>query len=159
MLVKDTIIMTEIERIGEHFRANISNRFLRPILLQLSLDKYVWTLLEHLTEKHEHYQYQGSHFDDLYRQTLAGARFVAAARRDLLPNLRYRFDNSSSEGQEKILRDMAVHNFASNLKVFADMLKELYDKLVLLDQKAARNKRPFYLSIPELKGIDQLLEG
>jgi hypothetical protein len=156
--IRDTQIIRLIERIGEHYRMNISNRFIRPALLQLSLDKQSWDLLDILTEKIEQYRYQGFSLDELYRQIVASARFVAAARRELAPGLRHRLSGDSS-GPDRVLRDMAVNNFASNLQLFADLVNELYVKLVELDKIDAKGRRPLYLSMPELQDIGRMLVG
>ena len=156
MHVKDIIIMTQIERIGVHFRTNISSRFIRPILLQLSLEKEVWTYLEDFTEMHTHYQDQGYSLEELYRQVIFAARFISVTRRELVPNLRFRFNNNP-DSPDRILRDMAVNNFASNLKVFAEMISELYANLLKIDKKNTKNRRPLYLSMPELEKVESML--
>lgn len=158
MPVRDARITRLIERIGEHYRINISNRFIRPALLQLPIEKQSWDLIEALTEKVEQYQYQGYHIDELYRQIAAAARFVGHARRDLGSSLRNRLSGGSS-ASDKVLRDMAVNNFASNLQLFADLVNELYVNLVELDKLEAKGKRPVYMSIPELQDIGRLLVG
>ena len=157
MQVREAHIIRLVERIGEHYRTNISNRFIRPTLLQLPLEKQSWDQIETLTEKIEQYRYQGFHLDELYRQIMAAARFVAVTRRDLVPSLRTRF--AGGTGPDKVLRDMAVNNFGSNLKLFADLLNELYVNLVELDKKNAKGRRPFYMSIPELDDVGRLLIG
>ena len=151
--VKDAVIMRLIEQISEHYRTNISNRFIRPALLQLSLDKTTWDMIEALTEKFEQFRYQGFHLDELYRQIAASAKFVYATRNEIAPTLRYRLTSSGSSGAEKVLRDMAVNNFSHNLKVFADLLYDLYVKLAELDRAAAKGKRPIYEQMPELADI------
>jgi len=156
--VRDARIIRLIERIGEHYRSNISNRFIRPALLQLPIEKQTWDLIESLTEKVEQYQYQGYHLDELYRQISAASRFVGHARRDLVPALRSRI-GGGSDGADRVLRDMAVNNFASNLQLFADLVNELYVNLVDLDKAEAKGKRPVYMSIPELADIGRLLVG
>jgi len=63
-------------------------------------------------------------------------------------------------GHNKTLRDMAVSNFSSNLKVFSDLLNELYVSLVEMDKKDAGDARqPVYSQIPELYNIGRLLVG
>ena len=151
--VKDGYIMRLVERISEHYRANISNRFIRPALLQLSLEKATWDQIETLTEKFEQFRYQGFHLDELYRQIAASARFVYATRSEIAPSLRYRLGNTGASGVDKVLRDMAINNFSFNLQLFADMLYDLYIKLAEIDQAAAKGKRPLYKQIPELAGI------
>ena len=158
MQVREAHIIRKIEQIGEHYRANISNRFIRPALLQLPLEKQSWDLIETLTEKIEQYRYQGFHLDELYRQIIAAARFVAITRRDMVPTLRSRLAGGSSSA-DRVLQDMAVSNFASNLQVFADLVNELYVELVELDKADTKGRRPLYLTISELKDIGRLLVG
>ncbi|MCL2319613.1 MAG: hypothetical protein FWC45_05975 [Treponema sp.] len=158
LLVREAHIIRLVERIGEHYRTNISNRFIRPALLQLPLEKQSWDLIEVLTEKIEQFRYQGFHLDELYRQIVAAARFVSITRRDLVPSLRARLSGNGS-GSDRVLREMAVNNFSSNLQVFADLVNELYINLVELDKADAKGRRPQYMSIPELQDIGRLLVG
>jgi hypothetical protein len=157
--VRDAQVIRLIERISEHYRTNISNRFIRPALLQLPLEKQAWDLLEILTEKTEQYQYQGFHLDELYRQIAAAAHFVALTRRELVPGLRNRLNARGGAGPDKVLRDMAVNNFGSNLQLFADLVNELYINLVELDKIDAKGRRPLYMQMPELADIGRMLVG
>jgi hypothetical protein len=159
MQIQDPQIIRLIERIGEHYRTNISNRFIRPALLQLPLENQSWDLIEVLMEKVDQFRYQGYHLDELYRQIAAAARFVALARRELVPGLRSRQDNSGISGSDKVLRDMAVNNFASNLQLFADLLNELFIKLVEIDKLDSKGHMPLYVQLPELQEIGRQLVG
>jgi len=156
--VRDAKVIRLIEQIGEHYRSNISNRYIRPALLQLPLDKMTWDQIEVLTEKIEQFRYQGFHLDELYRQISAAARFVSLARRELVPNLRTRLGNSSSSA-DKVLRNMAVNNFGSNLQLFADLLNELYVLLVELDKLDAKGRKPVFMQLAELSDIGRQLVG
>ena len=156
--IKDPHVIRLIEQIGEHYRTNISNRFLRPVLLQLQIDKTTWDQIEILTEKYELFVYQGFHLDELYRQIAACARFVEVARNGMVPSLRSKL-NHTPNSPDKILRDMAASNFSSNLQVFADLLHELYVNLAEIDKASARKKPPVYSQIPELSNIGRLLVG
>jgi hypothetical protein len=159
MQIQDPQIIRLIDRIGEHYRTNISNRFIRPILLQLPLEKQSWDFIEILMEKGDQFRYQGYHLDELYRQIAAAARFVALARRELVPGLRSRQDHSGVSGSDKVLRDMAVNNFASNLQLFADLVNELFVKLVELDKLDSKGHMPLYAQLPELQEIGRQLVG
>jgi hypothetical protein len=150
--------MRLIERISEHYKTNISNRFIRPALLQLALDKPTWDNIENMTEKFDQYRYQGVHLDELYRMIAAVARFVYATRNEIAPNLKYRLNISSSSGSDRVLQDMAVNNFTSNLHLFADLVYELYEKTREIDIAMTKDKRPLFQTIPELSDItNQLL--
>jgi hypothetical protein len=154
--IKDTYVIALIEQIGEHYRTNISNRFLRPVLLQLQIDKSTWDQVEILTEKMEMFRYQGFHLDELYRQIASCARLVQAARHEMVPTLRSKL-SSGPDGPDKVLRDMAANNFMSNLQVFANRLNELYKALVEMDRAESKGKLPVYTQIPELFDISRQL--
>jgi hypothetical protein len=124
----------------------------------MSLDKQTWNLIDVLTEKVEQYRLQGFPLDELYRQVAAAARFVSVVRREIAPGLRARLSGGPS-GPDRVLRDMAVNNFAPNLQIFADLINELYVKLVEIDKAEAKGRRPLYLSIPELQDIGRMLVG
>jgi len=155
--IKDPHIIRLLEQIGDHYKTNISNSFLRPVLLQIQIDKTTWDLIEVLTEKMDLYRYQGFHLDELYRQIAACARFIEVARnQNTIKNKLHLVP----VGRDKILRDMAVSNFSSNLKVFSDLLNELYVNLVEMDKKdAGETKQPVYTQMPELYNIGRLLVG
>ena len=155
--IKDAHIVRLIERIGEHYRTNISNQFLRPVLLQLQIDKNTWDHIEVLTEKMELFRYQGFHLDELYRQIAACARFIEIARNKTTIKNKM---SAIPSGRDKILQNMAVSNFASNLQVFADLLNELYVGLVDIDTKnTAEGKQPVYTQMHELYNVGRLLVG
>jgi hypothetical protein len=155
--IKDPHIIRLIEQISEHYQTNISNRFLRPVLLQLQVDKSTWDLIEVLTVKMEMYRYQGFNIDELYRQIAACARFIEVARNKTAIKNKL---NSLPPGHDKTLMEMAVSNFSSNLKVFSDLLSELYSGLIEIDKKDSGAKnQPLYTQLPELYNIDSLLAG
>jgi hypothetical protein len=157
MKVRDSQVNRIIERISDHYKSNISNRFIRPALLQLTLENQSWDLLETLVEKNIQYQYQGYDLLDLYRQVAAAARFINLARRELVPSIRNRLSTAGTGNSDRVMRDMAINNFASNLQVFADLIIEMYETLIDLDKANSKNKNPEYLSVPELHDVGGLL--
>jgi len=151
--------MRLIERISGHYCANISNSFIRPALKQAELDKSTWDQLELLTERFEQFRYQGYHLDELYRHVAAAARFVNTVRRDIAPSLRYRLSRNTLSKTDNVLWNMAINNFNSNLRIFADLLNDLYVRLAEYDVAASKGKRPLYRQMPELDDIGSQLIG
>lgn len=159
MLVKNPEILSLVETIGEHYRSNIANRFIRKALHSLTLEAGQWELIEGLTEKSEEFRYQGYHLDELYRQVLALAKLVHVARRDILPNLRYLAQAAPQAGRsdaDKVYREMAVMNFGANLKILADQVNMLYFKTVQIDKQNSPTD-PVYARLPELQEIGRYL--
>jgi hypothetical protein len=157
MQIQDLQIIRLIERIGEHYRSNIANRFLRPALLQLSIDTQTWDRIEILMERGDQFHHQGYELDELYYQLAAATDFVFVARKTRVMGVRVRQSGGAVTGADKVLQDMAVNNFGSNLHVLADLLNELYVLLVEADKAAARGRMPRYTQIPELADIGQRL--
>ena len=155
--IKDANVVRLVDRIGEHYRNNVANRYLRPVLLQLQIDKTTWDQIEVLTEKMDQFSYHGFNIDELYRQIAACARLVEVARNKT--SIKNRMKALPTGGQDKVLVDMAVSNFSSNLQVFANLLNELYGCLVEIDKKNSGNKPPVYTQIYELYNIGQLITG
>lgn len=156
MNIKDPDIYRIIEKIGDHFQNNVSNRFIRKTLVVLELQQSEWDRLENLTAKSEYYKQQGFTFDELYEMIIASAHFIHQARTKMLPNLRGMLAQGSND-KDKVLRDMAAQNFPVNLAIFSDLVNELYLKTTSLDRAAHENKKPVYEKIPELKELGKYL--
>jgi len=154
--VEDPDIYRIVEKVGDHFVNNVSNRFVRKALMILELQQAEWDRLENLTAKSEYYKHQGFQFDELYEMVLAAAHFIQEARVKMLPNIRKMLGAGSTD-QERVLRDMAAQNFGVNLKILADLVNELYLKTTSLDRAAHDKKRPVYERIPELKDLGKIL--
>jgi hypothetical protein len=150
-------VLRLIEQIGNHYQRNIASPFIRPALLQLSLDQQDWIQIEMLTKKHM--QSLGFEIDELYHQIASAARFVSMARRDLLPVLRNRLKKGETADWQKVFRNMAVNNFGSNLRILADLLNELYLALIELDRQSSRGRMPLYMQMPELLDVGRMLVG
>jgi len=157
--ITDESVVRLIKQLVDHYRTNISNRFIRPALLQLPFDEILWGQIESLTERFDQLSYQGFIIEDLYRQIGALTKFVYAVRREIAPSLRYRLGNNYVDKTDKLLRDLAINNFSSNLQAFSGLLFELYNKLVEIDTADAKGKRPIYAQYPDLDNIEEKLMG
>ena len=145
--IKDPDIFRIIEKIGDHFLNNVSNRFIRKALVVLELPQSEWDRLENLTAKTEYYKQNGFSFDELYEMVLAAAHFISQARKKMVPNIKGILTQAGTE-KDKILRDMAATNFPVNLAILSDLVNELYMKTTELDRSEHEKKRPVYERIP-----------
>ncbi len=165
MQVKDEEIFRIIEQLGDHYKSNISNRIMRKALLKMDLDNATWDRVERLTEISDYQRMEGYSFHELYEQVLAMALFVNYAQHRLLPNLRGlltgdespRFGGGTVGANDKVLRDMAINNFRSNLGILSDIVNDLYLKTVELDKHLNGEQNAVYSRMPELRQLGQLL--
>ena len=156
MNIKEPQIFKIIERIGDHYKNNISNRFIRKLLITLDLPQSEWDRLDSLTTKSEYYKNQGFQFEELYDMIIAAAHFIHQARTKMIPSLKAMVSQSGSEA-EHVLREMAAQNFPVNLGILSDLVNELYVKTTSLDRDAHEKKTPVFERIPELKDIGRFL--
>ncbi len=158
MLVRDPEVLSLVERLREHYRTNIANRYIRPALLVLPLDRLAWEQIENLTETTEEVNYQGHHLDELYRQLAVFAHFVSLSKHELSPMLRIRLGSlGQKHSDDRVLREMAISNFLSNINILAEIINDLYASLIRYDEKVSGKAGPLYRRIPELKDFSRLI--
>ncbi|MFP3959061.1 MAG: hypothetical protein ACLFUX_02735 [Spirochaetaceae bacterium] len=161
MPVKDNETLTLIEQIADHFNNNLYNRYLRQAYGLMTLDGHSWNVIENLMDQSGYYQLQGYHYDELYDRVLALARFIYHARREIQPHLRSILSRAGSPAaanpNERILREMAVNNFASNLNILSDLTNKLYSRVAELDEAEHKGDRPVYRRNPELQEVGRYL--
>jgi hypothetical protein len=160
--IKDPDIFQIVEKIGDHYMKNISNRFMRAALRTLELPQSEWERLESLTSGAEYHRAQGFQFDELYEMILAAAHLISQARAQIVPSLRptASFGGAArrdAADRDRVLRDMATQNFPVNLGILADLVNELYVKTANIDRQFAGKRTPVYERIPELKDLGRLL--
>jgi hypothetical protein len=102
-------------------------------------------------------RYQDYELSELYRQLVATAELVFQCRTSLIPGLRSQQSIGAMSGPDKVLRDMAMSNFASNLQILADLLNELFVLLVEADKDQAKGRKPLYAQLPEVANLGKLL--
>ena len=165
MAILDADLFKIIEKLGDHYKKNIYNRYLRKALMNIDIDRTSWGFIDDLIEINDYRRIQGFTFHELYERIMAIASFSAKARTQIAPNIKgligsgYETVYSKGGGSDRdsILRDMAVNNFSANLGVLSDMIHELYLKTVDVDKKSHKNKKPVYTRLPELEQLGKLL--
>ncbi len=163
MQVKDEEVFGLIDEMGNHFQANLNNRYLRQAIMSMVVDRQSWNLIEQFTEKSSYYRLQGYHLDELYDRILAMARFVHFGRREIQPHLRSLLSRLGSpagismSGNDRVLREMSLNNFSSNLNILADMIDRLFQKVVAIDMQMHRHGVPAYKRVKELSELGRYL--
>ena len=165
MVIKDAEVIVLMDRIREHYRNNINNRYIRKALLIMDISRSTWDHLESLIEKGDVYRTQGYNLDELYEWIIAALTFIQHSRTEISPNLKTILLSGSTtvlgkevkeRKEDKILREMAIKNFPANLKMFADMVKELYNRIIDLDKQDNLYK-PIYSKYPEIMELIKTL--
>lgn len=157
-----------IDQIGEHYKTNINNRYMRQAFSQLIISREEWEKIDRLTNQSPYDKVQGYRYWDIYERILAMATFISRVRKDISPNLRNIVGSGSpgplsragGEGpgvSDAIYRDMVISNFDANLDVLADYVHELYLRVASLDKDSHKVKPPVFTRVPGLDAIGKLL--
>lgn len=157
MRVKNPDVFEAVESISDHFNRNINNRYLRPLFLHMTLERRTMDMVDDITDDPDRLRLQGLHYEELYERVMALAKFIYFARKDILPSIRRKLTHGGAAGNERILREMAINNFGSNLSVLADLVNDLFLKTVMADKEDHQTKRPEYMLLPELKELGDYL--
>ncbi|MFP4383770.1 MAG: hypothetical protein ACLFSE_06960 [Spirochaetia bacterium] len=157
MRVKNPDVFEAVESISDHFNRNINNRYLRPLFLHMTLERRTMDMVDDITDDPDRLRLQGLHYEELYERIMALAKFIYFARKDILPSIRRKLTYGGAVGNERILREMAINNFGSNLSVLADLVNDLFLKTVMADKEDHQTKSPEYMLLPELKELGDYL--
>ena len=156
-------IFPAVEELSEHYKRNFNNRFLRKALNHLTLDRGEWDLIDDLLQNSDFVKVQSYSYVELYERIYACAKLVDKARHEIGPNIRSLAGAGlfgDSNKMDKVLFNMAVSNFGSNLSIFADTVHSLYLKTVEQDKADhTTGGSPDFLRVPELKDIGKMLVG
>jgi hypothetical protein len=165
MAISDPDVISKIIALGDHFRNNINNRYIRKALMTMEFENSAWDLITNLTDENSYGRIHGFRYDELYERIYAMARFIGKVKSDVAPNLKNLISSGSgtffSKGDMRndanlVLQNIAVSNFKSNLSILADMLNELFMLAVELDKKQ-NGPKAVYLKMSELKDVGRLL--
>jgi hypothetical protein len=145
MQITSNAIIDQIKAAAEHYRNNIANRFTSRALAGIPMDTATHTMVAMFTEHLEDYHLHGLDLEDLYLRLLATGWLVQQLRIQVLPNIRRLVYADAPIGQpqpaDKVMRDMAIANFAPNLRTYAEMLTEIYN-LALAYDRTSSGSRP-----------------
>lgn len=144
MFVQDVEILGIMLRLSKHYTQNIATRFISPFLISVHSDSTMDSRIFALTDNPVDAIERGLSLDELYLQINAMARFIDEARSTIIPFMSSPLvDRSlglSANEQQKILRDMAISNFAPNIDILEQYTKELFEAVIRFDKDNSKEK-------------------
>ena len=166
MPIKDGEIIKLIDKTNDHFKKNITNRFLRKALLLMEIPQAIWDILDGFSDKAVYGKLEGFKYHEIYDFIVSAATFIHHAKKEVQPRLKTILSSGSSSvlskqglesDRDKVLKEMAISNFGSNLSIFADLVNELYLITEALDKKMHPNTKRMYEKNPDLQKVGQYL--
>ena len=162
MHVTNETIIGLIKDAAAHFRSNIANRYTNRAISSVPMDNGMHSLVAMFTEHLEDYHLHGLDLEDLYVRLIAAAQLTQQLRMQVLPNIRRLVYADVPMGQtqpvDKVMRDMAIANFAPNLRIYCEKLAEIRTlAFAFEDSKNEGHHVPVRNHYPELSRIDEYL--
>lgn len=159
MNFKDKIIYDIIEKLKNQYQLFISNQFISYYLNESNIPKNDWIDFEDLVNSNKYFEAEGYELEKIYEQILTFTTFLLKIKKEIIPKMmdekarrmaRMSIDN-------KILYKMTVDNAPGNLKIFYDIIIELFINIKKIDKKMNGEKKMLFDKLTFLKDIEKNL--
>ena len=159
MNFKDKDVHDVIERLKKQYQLFVHNQFISYYLLNSDIPKNDWLDVEDLIGSNKYYEAEGYELGKLYDQIYTFCNFLEKIKKEILPRIQgeaaFRVLKMSTD--KKILFELTVDNIPKNLKMFYDILIDLYINLKRVDNKLSKDNNMLYFKLPFIKEIEKKL--
>jgi len=159
MKFKDKKIRDIIDRLKIHYQLFISNQFIKYYLYDSNIPQNDWLDIEDLISANEYYEAEGYDLRKLYDQILTFSSFLLKIKNEILPRIKSEaaFRIRKMSQNNKILYEMTLDNLPENLKIFHDILLELFINVKKADRKLNGENNMLYPKLPYMREIEKKL--
>lgn len=159
MKFKDKSIHDLIEKLKDQYQLFVHNQFINYYLLDSDIPKNDWLDVEDLIESNKYYEAEGHDLNKLYDQILSFSSFLTKIKEEILPRIQneaaLRIKKMSIDN--KILYEMTVDNLPKNLKIFYDIIIELFINAKKVDKRINGEENMLYIKLPYRQEIEKKL--
>jgi len=159
MNFKDKDVHDVIERLKKQYQLFVHNQFINYYLLNSDIPKNDWLDIEDLVGSNKYFEAEGYELRKIYDQIYTFCNFLEKVKKEILPRIQgeaaIRIMRMSMD--KKVLFEMTVDNLPNNLRIFYDILIDLYINLKRVDNKLSTDNNMLYLKFPYIEGIEQKL--
>ena len=159
MKFKDKKIQDIIDRLKIHYKLFINNQFIKYYLYDSNIPKNDWLDIEDLIDANKYYDAEGYDLRKLYDQLLTFSSFLLKIKNEILPRIKSEaaFRIRKMSQNNKILYEMTLDNLPENLKIFHDILIELFINIKKADRKLNGENNMLYPKLPYMREIEKKL--
>ena len=159
MIFKDKGIHDLIEKLKNQYQLFIHNQFINYYLIDSDIPKNDWLDVEDLIESNKYYEAEGYDLKKLYEQILTFSSFLTKIKKEILP----RIQNEAAIRikkmfiENKILYKMTLDNLPENLKIFYDLMIELFINVKKVDKRINDEENMLYIKLTYMREIEKKL--
>jgi len=159
MNFKDKTIHDIIERLKSQYQLFTGNQFINYYLNESNIPKNDWMDIEDLINSNRYFEAEGYDLEKLYEQIRTFSLFLTKIKEEVLSKItqdsKRRMAQLSSDN--RVLYKMTIDNTPGNLKIFYDIIIELYLNLKKIDQKANGEDNMILARLPFAADIEKTL--
>ncbi len=159
MIFRDKNIHDIIEKLSNHYNIFTNNEFMKYYLLDSKIQKNVWIDIEDLIYSNKNYEAVGYDLEKLYEQIWSFTSFLLIIKKETLSRITsealHRMDKMTTEN--RILFKMTLDNTPGNLKLFYDLIAELFINVKNLDKTMNGEEKALYNKFPNTKELEERL--
>ena len=159
MKFKDKNIHDLIEKLKDQYQLFVHNQFINYYLLDSDIPKNDWLDIEDLIGSNKYYEAEGHDLNKLYDQILSFSSFLTKIKEEILPRIKneaaLRVRKMSIDN--KILYEMTLDNLPNNLKIFYDIIIELFINAKRVDKRIYGEENMLYIKFPYRQEIEKNL--
>jgi len=138
MNFKDKAVRDMIDSLKKHYKVFISNQFISYYLNESNIPKNDWIDIEDLIESNKYFEGEGFDMERIYDQILTFSRFLDKLKKDVVLKMKGDVEKRLARMSldNKILYKMTVDNAPGNVKIFYDVLIDLFLSIKKIDEKS-----------------------
>jgi len=159
MNFKDKAVRDMIDNLKNHYRVFVSNQFISYYLNESNIPKNDWIDIEDLIDSNKYFEGEGYDMERFYDQILTFSRFLDKLKKEVLSKMKGDVEKRLSRMSQdnKILYKMTVDNAPGNVKIFYDILTNLFMTVKKIDEKTNGPDRMMYGRHAYFKEIEKNL--
>ncbi len=159
MKFKDKSIYDLIEKLKDQYQLFVHNQFINYYLLDSDIPKNDWLDIEDLIGSNKNYEAEGHDLNKLYDQILSFSSFLKKIKIEILPRIKNEaaLRVKKMSAVNKILYEMTLDNLPKNLKIFYDIIIELFINAKKVDKRINGEENILYIKLPYRQEIEKNL--
>jgi len=159
MNFKDKTIHDIIDKLKIQYQLFTGNQFISYYLNESNIPKNDWMDIEDLIHSNRYFEAEGYDLEKLYEQIRTFSLFLVKIKEEILPMIARDSERRMAQlsSDNKVLYKMTIDNTPGNLKIFYDIISELYLNLKKIDQKINGEDKMVLARLPFAADIEKTL--
>jgi len=158
-MFKDKETHDILEKLKNQYQLFVHNKYINYYLLNSDIPTNDWLDIEDLIDSNKYFEAEGYDIRKLYDQIYTFSDFLEKIKKEILPRIKGEaaFRVMKMPIDSKILFEMTLDNLPENIKIFYDIIIELFISIKKVDKKLNGENDMLYFKLPYMQEIEKKL--